>query len=287
MLPDENRVRVVAIFGPTAVGKSRIAVEVAGATGGEIISADSMQIYRGLSILTDQPSPEMLAEVPHHLIGVVPLTEDYSAARYCREAQKVIGEVAERGSLPLLVGGTGLYVRALLGGLSFAGRSDTARRRWEEFVRDKGKGAAYDELRRLDPVAAAAVDRQNPRRLVRALEAAGSGGPSLVAERDRLWSPQSRYRVLSFGLEMNRDDLYSKIERRVDKMLSLGVVGEVRNALRAGVSITAEQAIGFSDIKDYVEGRMRIDLAGRTPARAAKEIIERIRLTGYIPDGTS
>ena len=150
--------------------------------GGEIVSADSMQVYQGLPILTDQPSPEMLAVVPHHLVGVVPVNEEYSAARFASEAGAVISGIDGRGVLPLLVGGTGLYIRALLGGFSFAGHDGEASRRWRDFIRDEGLEAAFQELACRDPVSAVAIDSKNPRRLARALEAAedaaaGTGRP--------------------------------------------------------------------------------------------------------------
>lgn len=294
------------------MGKSRVAVSVAGALGGEIVSADSKQVYRGLPILTDQPSPEMLASVPHHLVGVVPLDEEYSAARFSREAGAAITGIVRRGGVPLLVGGTGLYLRALLGGFSFAGYGgDGSRGKWRDFIREEGVSTAFSELERVDPVAAATIDRQNTRRVARALEAAeavasGSGKP-VSAERDRLWSADSPYRVVSFGLVTPRKDIYRLIEERVDRILVSGAVEEVRAAREGHVSDTASQAIGFSEISDYLDGRkaleevaasikqksrhyakrqltwmrkmpdiVRIDLAGRTPATAATTIIEHI-----------
>jgi tRNA dimethylallyltransferase len=309
MKPASNeKITLVAIFGPTAVGKSRVAVEVAMASGGEIISADSMQVYRGLAVLTDQPAPEMLAAVPHHLVGEVRLSEEYSAGRFAREAAGLIAEISGRGRLPLLVGGTGLYIRALAGGFSFAGRPRAElRRKWEQFVRDRGAQASLRELERLDPEAAAAVDPANPRRLARALEAAEAGDGSVATERALLWSPASPYRVLSFGLEAPRERLYASIDARVETMLSSGAIDEVRRALAVSVSRTAAQAIGFADLADYLQGKItleeaaalirqksrryakrqltwmrkmpdivRIEAAGRAPALIAQEIVRHI-----------
>ncbi|MCL4473605.1 MAG: tRNA (adenosine(37)-N6)-dimethylallyltransferase MiaA [Actinobacteria bacterium] len=303
---------VVALFGPTAVGKSRVAVELARICGGEIVSADSMQVYRGLPILTDQPDEAMLSAVPHHFIGSVGIDEDYSAARFASEADALIEEISERGKLPLLVGGTGLYIRSLLGGFSFAGPSDPeARYRWQEFIRTEGLDKAFMELQQLDQEAAASIDRENPRRLLRALEgaeAAASGrGRSVSEERQRLWSSASPYRVRSFGLTAPRDDIYRLIEDRVDAMLAAGAVEEVRAARRAKVSRTASQAIGFREICKYLDGLIsledvaaaikqksrryakrqltwmrkmpdivRIDVAGSSTASVAQAIIDRI-----------
>ncbi len=299
---------VIAIFGPTAVGKTRVAAEVACALRGEIVSADSMQVYAGLPALTDQPPAALLAAAPHHLIGAVPLDEEYSAGRFAREAAGAIEQITARGRLPILAGGTGLYIRALLGGFGFGARGSTAaRRKWEAFISERGAEAAAKELSRLEPAAAAAIDTTNPRRLARALEAAEAGRP-VSAERDRLWSAKSRYRVLSFGLEMPRRELYRMIDERVDAMLECGAIDEVKAAGCERVSRTVLQAIGFSEICRLLAGEathdeiaaairqksrryakrqltwmrkmpdiVRIDLAGRTHAEAAQMIIERVR----------
>jgi tRNA dimethylallyltransferase len=266
-----------------------------------------MQLYKGLPILTDQPAPKQRQIVPHHLVGILPVNEEYSAARFAREAAQVIGEITGRGKLPLVVGGTGLYLRALLGDFSFAGKAEaTTRKKWEDFIDRQGREAALQELKRLDPRALAIVDCNNPRRLVRALEAAEAGRP-LSRERNRLWSGRSKYQVFSFGLEMPRPTLYRLIDERVDRMLAKGAIDEVRCALKGEVSLTAMQAIGFKEIKDYLSGVLtlkeaasiikqrsrryakrqltwmrkmpdivRIDLAGHSCAWAAEVIIERI-----------
>ncbi|MEK7817702.1 MAG: tRNA dimethylallyltransferase, partial [Actinomycetota bacterium] len=175
---------------------------------------------------------------------------------------EVLSEVIKRGNLPLLVGGTGLYIRALLGGFSFAGRADaSARQRWQELIASEGMEAAASELEGLDQQAAATIDVKNPRRLLRALEAATGPGPSVADERSRLWSPKSKYRVHSFGLDPPREELYRIIDKRVDAMFSGGVVEEVREALKGEVSRTACQAIGFKEIQCYLEGELTLDEA--------------------------
>lgn len=299
---------MAAIFGPTAVGKSGIALEAAQLLDAEIVSADSMQVYRGLPILTDQPSAAMLGAVRHHLIAAVDLAEEYSAGRFAREAAAAIGDINERGKLPLLVGGTGLYIRSLLGGFSFAGRADGEERaKWRELIEEQGTAAALAELSMLDPKAAQAIDSRNERRLLRALEAAVSEGPSFSEERDRLWSAQSPYLVRSFGLFEERERLYRRIDARVDQMLAGGAVEEVRSALAGEVSRTAARAIGFEDIRAYLAGKQtlveagqaikqksrryakrqltwmrkmpdiaRIDVAGRQVAEVAREVAARI-----------
>ncbi len=306
-------IAVVAIFGPTAVGKSRIAAEVAAACNGEIVSADSMQVYSGMPVLTDQPPARLLASVPHHLIGTMPLNEEFSAAHFARAAAAAIEEISGRGNLPVLVGGTGLYLRALLGNFSFAGRGDPqTRQQWERYIAAHGNRAGLKELSRLDPRSADFIDAGNPRRLARALEAAGSGRP-VSAERQRLWSGNSPYQVLSFGLILPRGELYRRIDTRVDKMLANGAADEVRAALGDKVSSTAAQAIGFAEIAALIAGDkgcdeaaaaikqksrryakrqltwmrkmpdiVRIDMAGLADAQAARDIACRIQQAGLI-----
>lgn len=298
------------------MGKSRLAVALAQTAGGEIVSADSMQIYRGLAVLTDQPSPEMLAAVPHHMIAVAPLSEEYSAGRFAREAGGALEQVAAAGHLPIVAGGTGLYNRALLGGLALAGEpSAAARKKWERFIQENSESAAAAQLEQMDPEAAAVIDVKNPRRLVRALAAAESGGASMAAERDRLWdAASSPYRVISFGLEMPREQLYARIDARVEEMLAGGAIEEVRQALEGEVSRTAAQAIGFAEIGMFLSGEtsideakaairqksrryakrqltwmrkmpdiVRIDLAEEAFTAALGQIIDRLERAGFIP----
>ncbi|MDO8736466.1 MAG: tRNA (adenosine(37)-N6)-dimethylallyltransferase MiaA [Thermoleophilia bacterium] len=262
-------ISILAIFGPTAVGKSRVAVAVAKKLGGEIVSADSMQVYRGLPILTDQPTADMLAEVPHHLIAAIDPEEEYSAAEFARLAEPLICDIGDRGNLPMIVGGTGLYLRALLGGFSFAGSGGRSmKQKWDEHVRQVGVEAAFRELQTTDPDAAACIDRDNPRRLARALESAevasSATGNSTAAERHRLWSAESPYRVLSFALTAPREDLYRQIDLRVERMLTEGAVDEVRLLRESRVSVTAAQAIGFRELCAYLDGQVTLEEAAAT-----------------------
>ncbi len=287
---------ILAIFGPTAVGKSRVAAAVAAAAGGEVVSADSMQVYRGLPILTDQPGTALLELAPHHLIAHVGLDEEYSAARYAGEAETVIAGLLERGALPVLAGGTGLYVRSVLGGFDFPGEGD--RERWRRFVEEEGVEAAFAELERLDPEAATAIDRHNPRRLMRALEIAEASPQGWRPRRDRLWSGESHHgETLCFALELERGELYRRIDRRVGRMVELGVLEEVRKARRGKVSRTASQAIGFAALCDHLDGRLTLDEAleviRRDSRRYAKRQLTwmrkmpdvvRIELTGSAPE---
>lgn len=308
-----GKLKIVALYGPTAVGKSRVAVEVAMALDGEIVSADSMQVYQGMPIITDQPGPELLSAVPHHLVGSIPLAEEYSAGRFAGDARDVIAGINARGRIPVLVGGTGLYIRSLLGDFSFAGTDKGARRKWEAYLRERGPEAALARLREIDPVAAEIIDKENPRRIIRALEAA-EAGEAVTAERERLWSGETPFKVMSFALELPRDELYRRIDERVDAMLGGGAVAEVETALAGAVSRTAAQAIGVREIESFLSGGAsldetaaaikqksrnyakrqltwmrkmpdvaRIDLSGRTAADAAGIIVEQVRSANDTP----
>jgi tRNA dimethylallyltransferase len=262
------------------VGKSRVAVSVAKKLGGEIISADSMQVYRGLAILTDQPGGEMLAQAPHHLIAVVDPGEEYSAAVFAHKSASLIGEIHARGNLPLIVGGTGLYMRALLGGFSFAGSGGRLmKQKWDDHVREVGVESAFRELENIDPKTAAFIDRTNPRRLARALESAeiaalGTGG-SMAAERQNLWSGESPYEVLSFGLVEPREELYRQIDERVERMLAEGAIEEVRRVRLQKVSITAAQAIGYREICEYLDGLVSLDEAAAAIRQKSRRYAKR------------
>jgi tRNA dimethylallyltransferase len=277
---EPHAIGVLAIFGPTAVGKSRVAVEVAKKLGCEIISADSMQVYRGLPILTDQPSAEMQTAASHHLVAVVDPSEEYSAAEFASRSAALISEIVARGNQPMIVGGTGLYMRALLGGFSFAASGGRQRKqKWDDHVREVGVEAAFTELEKIDPKTAAAVDRDNPRRLARALEIAearaGKDGETLTSERHRLWSAESPYGVLSFGLTAPREDLYRQIDERVENMLAGGAIEEVRRVRMQQVSVTAAQAIGFRELCDYLDGLLSLDDAAAAIRQKSRRYAKR------------
>lgn len=275
-MTSDSKKPLIAIYGPTAVGKSRIAAAVAREVGGEVVSADSMQVYRGLPIITDQPSPAERGGVAHHLIGVVDLSEQYSAARFAADAAAIIDDIAGRGRLPLLVGGTGLYNRALLGGFTFAARGgDESRHDFEELVRREGLEAGIAELKRLDPQSAAVIDARNPRRLIRALEAASTAGPTIAAERERLWSAESPYRPLSFGLFMPREELDRLIDERVEGMMDAGALEEVRQARNGTVSPTAAQAIGYKELCACLDGELTLQKAADSICQKSRRYARR------------
>jgi tRNA dimethylallyltransferase len=241
--------RACALVGPTAVGKTAAALEVAERIGAEIVSVDSMQVYRGMDIGTDKAGPEMRARVPHHLLDLCDSDHDVTVAEFQRLARDAIDEIATRDKTPLLVGGSGLYFRAVVDDLEFPPRSPELRTSLEERVDERGAEALYSELRELDPLAASRIEPNNARRIVRALEVIELTGRPFSA--NTAWDRyESRYDLRAAGLEWPREELYERIEQRVARMLERGLIEEVRALDQRGMSVTARQALGYKQILD-------------------------------------
>jgi tRNA dimethylallyltransferase len=235
---------VVAIFGPTASGKTAVAEAVADRLGGEVVSADSMQAYRGLPILTAQP------ERPTLLVGIWPLSHEGSVAEYAELAHAEIDKLLDAGRTPVVAGGTGLYLRAALVDLGLPpAPPPELRARWEQLYDRLGAERAHAVLVERDPEAAVHVHANDRRRVVRALELTELGS-SLSPDADRLWTDETRHDTLVFGLDMPREVLLERIERRARAMFDAGVVEEARAALAGDVSVTAIHALGLREVVD-------------------------------------
>jgi tRNA dimethylallyltransferase len=284
---------VVAIFGATASGKSALALALARRVPCEIVSTDAMQVYRGVERLTNQPGPDELAEVPHHLIGYLPVSERSSVGSHAPLAHVAIDGAAARGALPLVVGGTGLYLRAALADLELppaVGEAD--RTRWERFYDERGARAAFAELVQRDPRAAERLHENDRRRVVRALELSALGA-SLAPARDRLWEGGQRRPALVAVVSWPRTQLRERIRARTDAMLAAGAVDEVRALHEAGVqpSPTAARILGLAQIGAYLRGERDLaDVAREITLRTgqyarrqetwARRIPEAIELAG-------
>jgi tRNA dimethylallyltransferase len=268
---------LVALFGPTGIGKTEIALSLAELIDAEIVSADSMQVYRGLPIVTNQPTPEQLARVPHHLVGFVDPREEFSAAAYARFAGDAVAEVRDRGRAVILEGGSGLYMRAGLGGLTFgAAPSPALRRELEELAQDDPDTL----LRRLgerDPAARARIDVANLRRVVRTLETVIAQDRPLSPEQvDRLWSPEHGIAHYPVCLDVERDAVRDLVERRVDRMVAAGLVDEVARAAAAGpLSRTVRQAIGVAESLGVLDGTLPLDDAVRAIKARTRRYVRR------------
>ena len=240
------------IAGPTAVGKTGVATAVAEACNGEIVGVDAFQVYEGLDILTAKPSQQELARVPHHLVGVVPLAESFNVARYVELASAAITGILSRGRLPIVAGGTGLYIRALTRGLAEIPQADIDLR---ADLAATPLPRLLERLETLDPVAAGAIDRQNPRRVLRALEVCLITGKPFSSFRQEWDKAQPFHGV---ALECGRDELYTRINRRTVAMFEQGVTEEVANVIHgdAPLSETARQVLGLREIEALIGGAM-------------------------------
>ncbi|MCX7723159.1 MAG: tRNA (adenosine(37)-N6)-dimethylallyltransferase MiaA [Verrucomicrobiae bacterium] len=247
---------IILIGGPTAVGKSDVALALAERLGGEIIAVDSMQVYRGLDIGTAKPSAAERARVPHHLIDVVELTESFDAARFVELARKAVAEIHARGRVPILCGGTGLYFKAFLAGLGEAPPPDPNLRAELEAT---PMPELLRELAARDPLMYAKIDRNNPRRVIRAVEVIRLTGKPFSALRadwdSALQTAPTAVRF--FGLSRAASDLRARIEARVDAMFRAGLVEETRALLERGLAQnkTAMQAIGYRQVVEYLQGK--------------------------------
>ena len=252
--------KLVCVVGPTGCGKTRLGVELAKRLGGEVVSCDSMQIYRGMVIGTAAPTAEEMQGVPHRMVGVVDPAENYSVARYAEDAAKCVDDITARGKQPVIVGGTGLYLNALLAGHGFAGGDKDGKYRADLEARwDKEGGEAmFAELRRIDPETAENLHENDKKRILRALEVYYETGRTMAQHNAETKRVPPRYGSVRIGLAYEeRDDMKRAIDARVDKMVESGLFDEVRALLDSGLSrdVTAMQAIGYKEALAYLDGR--------------------------------
>ncbi len=272
---------LVALFGATALGKTEVALALAERLRADIVVADSMQVYEGLPIVTNQPDEAQRARARHHLVGFVSPQRELTVAEYAREAHAVIDGLRRLGRAVIVEGGSGLYLRAALGDLEFAAPPDAALRGALEERWARDPGGVVDELRRLDPAGLARLDAANPRRVIRALEAVLVSGRPLPAGRERLWRPGERYAHTLVALvpEDDREALRKRIEARVDQMLNAGALEEVARARARGpISRTAQQAIGVRELGAVLDGELSLEEAA-TRMKARTRVLARRQLT--------
>ena len=263
----DQKITVYAVVGPTASGKSALALELCRRHGGEIISCDSMQLYRRMNIGTAKVTPEEQALGPHHMIDIAEPWESFSCADYVGAADAVIRDIHSRGKLPVLCGGTGLYLDSLLRGVDFQPEltDESVREELLEFARVNGCEALHDELRTVDPESAEQIHPNNVKRVARALEIYRIGGVK-KSEIDRCSQlEEPRFDIKCVGLfYSDREALYSRIEKRVDQMIEMGLEAETRRLFEEGVfdaNATAAQAIGYKELLAYIRGEESLDEA--------------------------
>lgn len=271
-LPD----RIVAVVGPTASGKSSLAVQIASALGtAEVINGDSMQLYRGMDIGTAKPTASERAGVVHHLFDVLDVTQQASVAEFQGWARSIIDGCSARGVTPVLVGGSALYVRAVLDRLEFPGTDPAVRKRWAAELQKRGPAELHAELARRDPAAAAQILPSNDRRVVRALEVIELTGEPFTATMPGYDSIYGNLTIL--GLDVPREVLDLRLTARVDQMWAAGFVDEVRSLLPSGIedSLTASRAIGYQQILAFLRGEMTEDEAREATVTGTRKFARR------------
>ncbi len=268
--------RIPILVGPTASGKTTLALALAPMLGCEIVSADSRQVYRYLNIGTAKPSARELQKVPHHCIDIIDPDDYYSAGQYCRQARRAVKEIRSRGVMPLVVGGSGLYIQALAEGVFASGsRDDELRDRLKREAREKGTELLHDRLRQVDPKAAETIHPRDLRRIVRALEVWELSGKPISQLQEKNTEPADFY-PLYIGVTWPRPILYDRINRRVDRMIQEGLVEEVSALLKKGynANLNSLDSVGYKEIIAYLQGRHSreeaVELIKRNTRRFAK-----------------
>lgn len=259
-----ERSTLLVILGPTATGKTEVAIEVALLTGGEVVSADSMLIYKYMDIGTAKPKPEERKGVTHHLIDIVLPDEEFSVAHYQTRALAAIEDILRRGKLPILAGGTGLYISSIIYGYKFGevGIDYEVRAKLRRYALQHGNEALHNRLKQVDPVTAARLHPNDQKRIIRALEIYEKTGKPMSAftanERK-----QSRFNVKLFGLYMPREELYNRVNKRVEKMLDEGLVDEVKRLLELGYDthLVSMQGLGYKEIASFLKGEINFERA--------------------------
>jgi tRNA dimethylallyltransferase len=263
-------IRVVAIVGATAVGKTELSLRVAEKLGTEIVSVDSMQVYRGMDIGTAKPDAEMRARVPHHMLDLFDPSHDVAVSEFQEGARSAIQDITARGRVPMLVGGSGLYYRAVVDDLSFPPRREDVRKRLEEEVEELGPEALFARLQELDPTAASKIEPGNARRTVRALEVIEITGRPF-SENVTWDSYDSIYELNAIGVTRPREELYARIAGRVDDMLANGLEDEVRRVATGGMSRTARQALGYRQVLECDADAVRDEIVRATKRFARRQ----------------
>lgn len=257
-----DKIPLLVICGPTASGKTRLAVDLALKYNGEVVSADSMQVYKELSVITARVTDEEMRGVPHHLVGFLPLEQSFSVADYVELARDKIRDIYSRGKLPIVCGGTGLYISSLVNNVQFddTGADPELRRRLEDFAEREGKHALWERLNEIDPESAANIHENNLIRVIRAIEVFEQTGITLTQQKINSLREGKLYNtcIIQIGFR-DRAELYDRINLRVEQMMSDGMLEEARRVYESSDPATAYQAIGYKELIPYIEGESSLE----------------------------
>ncbi len=281
MINNEDKIKILAVTGPTASGKTALAIALARELDGEIISCDSMQIYKGMDIGTAKPTKEELAQVRHYLIDILPPDAPYSCSDYVKDAERAVEDIVSRGKLPIFCGGTGLYLDRFLKGGNDEGAAcdESLREDLKRFVEEKGVDALYARLVSLDPEAAASIHKNNVKRVMRAIEICLVTGvkKSDIDKKNAVVTDRYDHKVITLAFD-SRELLYNRIDARVDLMIELGLLDETRRLMNEGVferSQTAAQAIGYKELLPYLREEASLEECVDELKRATRRYAKR------------
>ncbi|MFH1691813.1 MAG: tRNA (adenosine(37)-N6)-dimethylallyltransferase MiaA [Candidatus Omnitrophota bacterium] len=268
--------KVIFIVGPTGVGKTETGLKLAEFFPCEFVSADSMQVYKGMDVASDKLPLAMRRRYPHHLVDVIALSKDYDVARFCKMALKAIGEIFEKKRIPVVIGGTGLYIESLIYGICQVSAKDkNVRLRIEEEIDRMGLDYAHEKLKGIDAVCAQRISCHDRHRIARALEVYELTGRPFSVQQERKGGLLSRYEVFQFGLRRDRSELYERIDQRVDFMINSGLLDEVRLVLKKKLSKTAYCCIGVREIEGFLKGEYDLTEAVRLIKRNSRHFAKR------------
>jgi tRNA dimethylallyltransferase len=269
---------LVIVLGPTAVGKSAVAIRIAQEFKGEVINCDSMQVYKGFDIGTDKLPPDKRKNIPHHLLDIVDSSTQFTAAEFVNHALKAIQSIRKKQKLPIIAGGTGLYLKALLVGLFPEGEKDPQiRNRLEQMAKEKGLGFLWESLLKVDPVYAKKIGKRDKIRIIRALEVFHNTKKPISQHFASTHSPVDDFFILKIGLKLERSLIYKKIEDRVDRMFTKGIVDEARELLEKGASPDSSpfRALGYRQALNHLRGDISLEEARELTKRETRHYAKR------------
>jgi tRNA dimethylallyltransferase len=256
---------LIVLTGPTAVGKTKLSIALAKAVGGEIISADSMQVYRSMDIGSAKIRPEEMDGVPHYLVDVLDPAEEFHIVKFQEMAKEAMKKIYENGHIPILVGGTGFYIQAIVNDIDFTENEENklVRAKWEQYAVEHGAESLHEKLREIDPKSAEAIPAGNVKRVVRALEFYELSGKRISEHNEEQKAKESPYNYAYFVLNDHRELLYDRIEKRIDEMIEEGLVEEVQGLKDRGFhkDMVSMKGLGYKEILDYLEGNLTLEEA--------------------------
>ncbi len=278
-MPDNNEKKLIVLAGPTAVGKTSLSIRLAKAIGGAVISADSMQVYRGMDIGSAKVRPEERGEIPHYLVDVLDPKEEFHVVRFQELAKEALAEIYAAGRIPILTGGTGFYIQALLYDIDFTEQEEdpALRARYAAIARERGSETLHQMLAEIDPVSAESIHENNVKRMIRALEFYEKSGISISSHNERERQKESPYRFCYFVLTEDRERIYARIDERVNGMIRDGLVEEVRALREAGCSrdLVSMQGLGYKQLLSWLDGEISYEEAVRTTKRDTRHFAKR------------